>query len=258
MLNFRNTRIIFVIAILSLIGYDFNHDVSVWGYIAIVVVYSFVLFLGSYFIQSGFFLKAFCSGSNSKNQIAITFDDGPHENTNSILDALKEYKATGNFFCIGKNFQGKEAIVKRIADEDHVVSNHSFSHNNFFDFFSVKKLDEDVSKTDELIFQITGKKNKLFRPPFGVATPNIARMMKAKKYSVIGWSVRSYDTTIKDHDKLMNRIFSRIKNGSVILLHDTTPGIEIVVRKILEYARDRNFKVVSIEEMFKIKAYESV
>ena len=147
MLNFRNTRFVFALAVFVLISYDFSHDVPQWIYFLLVFVYCSLIFFGSYFIQSNFFLKAFCGGNENKNEIAITFDDGPHENTNAILDVLKEYRAKAGFFCIGKNISGREAIVKRISDGGHIVSNHSFSHSNFFDFFSVKKLDEDVSKT---------------------------------------------------------------------------------------------------------------
>ena len=258
MLNFRDSSIVFILIMLGLMAYDYMYHISVWYYFIAFILFSLTIFFGSYFIQSGFFLKAYCNGDDNEGQIAITFDDGPHENTILILDVLKKNNATAAFFCIGKNIAGKENIVKRINDEGHIVSNHSFSHHNLFDFFFVKKLKQDVSKTDELILQSTGKRNKLFRPPFGVTTPNIAQMVKEMDYKVIGWNLRSYDTTIKDHGKLMNRILKGIKNGSLILLHDTTPGIDIVLQKVLDRARERNLKVVSIEEMFQINAYESV
>ena len=257
MLNFRNSSILFMLVFPGLMGYDYLYDLSAWSYIVPIFLFSLSIFFGSYFIQSGFFLKAYCGGDEKKGHIAITFDDGPHENTPLILNVLKKNNATAAFFCIGKNITGRENIIKRISGEGHVISNHSFSHHNLFDFFSLKKLKQDVSKTDELIFQFTGKRNKLFRPPFGVTTPNIAQMVRELDYKVIGWNLRSYDTTIKDKDRLINRILNGIKNGSVILLHDTTPGIEIILQKILDHAREKNLKVVGVEEMFQINAYES-
>lgn len=256
MLNYRDSSILFMLVFLGMMGYDYLYGLSAWYYFIAVFLFSVAIFLGSYFIQSGFFLKAYCGGDENKAQITITFDDGPHENTSLILDVLKKNNVTAAFFCIGKNVAGKENIISRVAGEGHIVSNHSFSHHNLFDFFSVKKLKIDVAKTDALILESTGKKNFLFRPPFGVTTPNIAQMVKEMDYKVIGWNLRSYDTTIKDHGRLMNRIIQRIKNGSVILLHDTTPGIEIVLQKILDYAREKDLKVVSLEEMFQINAYE--
>ena len=258
MLTFYKTAIVFVAIMLGLMAYDYNHELSLWFYFVPFFIASLIVSWGCYFIQSGFFLKAYCGGDKNKNQVAITFDDGPHENTPVVLDTLKQNNVKAAFFCIGKNFAGREAIVRRIIEEGHIIGNHSYSHSNMIDFYPIKKLNEDVSKADELILRSTGKKNTLFRPPYGVTTPTVARMVKEKKYQVIGWNVRSYDTSIKDKDKLLRRILSRMGNGSVILLHDTTPGIEIVLQKVLDHARKKNLNVVSIEEMFQIKAYESV
>ena len=256
MLTFRNTVLVFILLMLGLAGYDIQHELSIWFYIVPILILVALISRGCYFIQSGFFLKTFFHGDQSRNEIAITFDDGPHDQTMSLLAILKKYNVNAAFFCIGKNISGRENIIRKISEEGHVVGNHSFSHSNMIDFYPVNKLDEDVSKTDDLLFKILGKKNNLFRPPYGVTTPNIARLVKKKNYKVIGWSVRSYDTTIKDHDRLMNRILSRIRNGSVILLHDSTPGIETVVEEILEFARKKNLKVVSIREMFNLKENE--
>ncbi|MEO8086713.1 MAG: polysaccharide deacetylase family protein [Bacteroidota bacterium] len=257
MLTFRNALIVFVLLMLGLFAYEFGHQLSAWIYLMPILLLSIFIGWGCYFIQSGFFLKTLFVGPKNLNEIAITFDDGPHENTPAVLEVLNRFKIKATFFFIGKNIEGREGIVKLVSESGHLIGNHSYSHSNVFDFFSVKKLEDDVSKTDELIYKITGKRNKLFRPPFGVTTPNIATMVNRKNYSVIGWSIRSYDTMIKSHDKLLERIFTRMKNGSVILLHESTPGIEIVLEKVLEKAQQMNFKVVSIEEMFKIKAYET-
>ncbi|CAN5386257.1 polysaccharide deacetylase family protein [soil metagenome] len=257
MLNFRNILIVFVLVMLGLFAYDFGHQLSTRIYLMPILLLSIFIGWGCYFIQSGFFLKTFFVGPENKNEIAITFDDGPHENTPAVLNVLDRFKTKAAFFCIGKNIEGRESILKSVSESGHLIGNHSYSHSNIFDFFSVKRLVEDVSKSDELIYKITGKRNKLFRPPFGVTTPNIATMVSRRNYSVIGWSIRSYDTMIKSHDKLLERIFTRMKNGSVILLHDSTPNIEIVLEKVLEKAQQMNLKVVSIEEMFKIQAYET-
>jgi len=258
MLTFRNTSVVYVLLILGLMAYDYSHELSIWYYVVPFVAVSLLVAWGSYYIRSGFFLKAFCDGDKNKGQVAITFDDGPHEQTPLILDVLKKNNAKAAFFCIGKNFQGKEEIVKRIAEEGHLVGNHSFSHSNFFDFFSVKKLLQYVSKTDDLILQTIGKKNKLFRPPFGVTTPNISQMVAKNKYLVMGWNVRSYDTSIKDREKLLHRVLTRMQNGSVILLHDSTPGMDMILQKVLDHAKAKNLNVVSLEKMFAIKAYEPV
>jgi len=257
MLTFRNASVVFILVIVGLIIYDYQHDLSVWGYVITFFTGSLLIAWGCYFIQSGFFVKAFYKGDTDKNEISITFDDGPHENTPVLLDILARHQLKAAFFCIGKNIPGRENIIQRITGEGHVVGNHSYSHNNMIDLWPLNKLMADVSMADDEIQKATGKKCKLFRPPYGVTTPIIAAMVKRKKYSVIGWNVRSYDTTIKNKERLMKRIFRLMKNGSVILLHDTTPGIDIVLENIIAQAKNMNLKIVGIEKLLGIKAYET-
>ena len=257
MLTFRNTLIAFILVMTGLIIFDYSHELSIWWYIATFLIASLMVAWGCYFIQSGFFVKALYSGDPDQKEIAITFDDGPHENTPVLLDILASNQVKAAFFCIGKNIPGREKIINRILDEGHVIGNHSYSHSNMIDLWPLNRLIDDVTRAENEILKTTGKKVKLFRPPYGVTTPLIARMVKKKKYTVIGWNVRSYDTSIKSQDKLLKRIFRLMKNGSIILLHDSTPGIDIVLEKILARAKNMNLNVVGIEQLLGIKAYET-
>jgi peptidoglycan/xylan/chitin deacetylase (PgdA/CDA1 family) len=242
----------------GLIIFDYRNDLSPWAYVITILIASLLVAWGCYYIQSGFFVKALCWGDPGKNEIAITFDDGPHDNTPVLLDILNKHQLKAAFFCIGKNISGRENIIRRISAEGHVIGNHSYSHDNLIDLWPLNKLVEDVTQAETEIFKTTGKKCRLFRPPYGVTTPLIARLVKKKKYTVIGWNVRSYDTTIRDKDRLMKRIFRLMKNGSVILLHDSTPGIDIVLEKIIDKANQSNLKVVGLEKLLGIKAYENI
>jgi peptidoglycan/xylan/chitin deacetylase (PgdA/CDA1 family) len=256
MLTFRNSLIVFICVMAGLIIYDYNHELSFWAYFITFLAGSLLVGWGCYFIQSQFFVKAYYKGSSTANEIAITFDDSPHENTPMLLDILAKHNIKAAFFCIGKNISGREHILKRISGEGHVVGNHSYSHDNLIDLWPLKKLNADVSLAENSIEKTIGKRCKLFRPPYGVTTPLIARMVKKNNYTVVGWSVRSYDTSIKDKVKLMNRIFRLMKNGSVILLHDSTPGIDIVLENVIGQAKKMNLNIVGIEKLLGIKAYE--
>jgi peptidoglycan/xylan/chitin deacetylase (PgdA/CDA1 family) len=242
----------------GLIIYDYDHEVSAWVYVLTCLAESLLVAWGCYFIQSEFFVKALYGGDPAKNEIAITFDDGPHANTPVLLNILDKHKVKASFFCIGKNIPGMENILSRILEEGHVIGNHSYSHSNMIDLWPYKKLIEDITHAEEEILRVTGKKCTMFRPPYGVTTPLIAKLVKKKKFTVIGWNVRSYDTSIRNKDKLMKRIFRLMKNGSVILLHDSTPGIDIVLEKIIGQAKEMNLNIVGIEKLLGIKAYETI
>src|SRR5690606_18244547 len=87
-------------------------------------------------------------------------------------------------------------------------------------FLSEKEVHNEIASTEKIIQQITGKIPNLFRPPFGVTNPNIARACKENRVEVIGWNVRSLDTVIESEDKILSRILDRFEKGSIILLQD--------------------------------------
>ena len=81
---------------------------------------------------------------------------------------------------------------------------------------------EEIEKCDDVILNFGNIKTDLYRPPFGVTNPNIAKAIKKTNKKSIGWNVRSLDTVIDDEKKIYNRITKNIKKGSIILLHDTS------------------------------------
>jgi peptidoglycan/xylan/chitin deacetylase (PgdA/CDA1 family) len=215
-----------------------------------------VLVIGSFFISLNFHLKAYCGNPlETKKIIALTFDDGPNENTLPVLDALKKWDVKATFFCIGKNIEKHPEILKRIIDEGHIVGNHSYSHSNFFDFYRKNRVIKEIRKTDALIESISGKKAQLFRPPYGVTNPSIRRALEVTRHKVIGWNIRSLDGILKNEKIIFARIKNRIAPGGIVLLHDTSHTVNILERLML-YLGEKKYKVVSIEELLNLKAYE--
>jgi len=123
------------------------------------------------------------------------------------------------FFIIGKNIQGNESILNQIVAEGHQIGNHSYSHHNFIDLWPTKKVTNDFENCQKLIEHYQPQ-SKLFRPPYGVTNPNIAKALKQLGLQSIGWNVRSYDTSIKNVEKIKQRVISQLKPGAIILLHD--------------------------------------
>lgn len=230
-----------------------------WFWISpIIFVWLILIIFGSFRLSADFFLNAIHSNHlTSQNIVALTFDDGPHQKyTLQVLALLKTYEMKASFFCIGKNIEKNPDILKEILKEGHLIGNHSFEHHPMYGFFSTKRVTNDLSRNHDLIFQITNKKLKLFRPPFGVTNPNIARAVKKLNLTTIGWTVRPFDTVVKDPIKIYQRITSRLKKGDIILLHDTNKTSVMALESILKYLKENNFKSVTVDELIKIKSYE--
>jgi peptidoglycan/xylan/chitin deacetylase (PgdA/CDA1 family) len=81
--------------------------------------------------------------------------------------------------------------------------------------------------------------------------------LQLTQHKVIGWNIRSFDGGTKNKNLIFNRIIKRVSPGGIVLLHDTAPHSVLVLEQFLQFLQDNNYKVVSVEELLKIKAYEN-
>ncbi len=236
--------------------YKYYHiEFSVWYFLIPILLFSILLFYGSYFIQSNFFVKALCNSTSQKKEIALSFDDGPVTSTNLVLDVLKKHNVPSAFFCIGKRMTENPDILKRIHEEGHVIGNHSFTHHVLFDLMSKKQMKLELQETNHIAKNIIGENLKMFRPPYGVTTPVLAKAIKEEGFETIGWSLRTYDTMIEDGQKLISQITSQIKAGDVILLHDSQKVTISSIEEIINAIRLKGFTFVRLDHLLNIKAY---
>lgn len=254
MLKHRIVRLLIVISGIVLAIYSYNQ--GHWKYLIILMVIWFLLVAwGSLDIRLGFFTKTHCSDPTMKDlKVAITFDDGPTEFTPLALDLLKKHQVKATFFCIGKQIEKYPEIFNRIIEEGHLVGNHSYSHMKNFGFLKTDLVIEEVQKTDELIFEGTGKKPAFFRPPFGVTNPKISRAIQKTEHHIIGWSIRSLDTATENETKILNRVMRKLHPGGVILLHDTTQKSINVLENLLNSLSEKNYTVIPVDELLKLDA----
>ena len=86
-----------------------------------------------------------------ENIIALTFDDGPDDNyTPKILEHLKNENVKATFFITGVRAQEFPKVLKRIADEGHVIGSHGFQHQKFSNLDSIQ-IKQDLEKNHDLI-----------------------------------------------------------------------------------------------------------
>lgn len=214
-------------------GVYFNGYSASW--IAVCgLAYLLVLAAGSFFIGWNFYMRsqnklpllrigfqqAQFQVAHRGKEVALTFDDGPAATTATVLDTLAREKVKATFFLIGKNISGNEALVKRMADEGHTIGNHSFNHAANFDWQSAAAMQQELEQTNAAIEAVTGTPVSLFRPPYGVTNPNLAKAVSHTGLRSIGWNLRSMDTVAKDGNALLKKIVRQTRPGSIILLHD--------------------------------------
>jgi peptidoglycan/xylan/chitin deacetylase (PgdA/CDA1 family) len=257
MLNNRITNIVFFLLLFTVILSDVFGNVSGWTYAIVIIVYAAVHAYGSINLSARFFLPVKFRGDGAVKAIALTFDDGPIPgNTERILDILKDHQAKAAFFCIGFRIKDHPQLVKRIHDEGHVLGNHSYWHSKTFDLQSSGKIAAELTDTDTEILNTIGLKPKFFRPPYGVTNPMVASAVKEKNYTTIGWSIRSFDTMIKDPVKLFKRVTAPLKAGDVILFHDYCESTIEILPQLLDHIAKAGLKIERVDALLNEQAYE--
>ncbi len=253
MLKFGRVNSLFFVLVLVIFTFGFPKLL----YFLIFLSWLVVTIIGSFDMRWNYHLNALHSNSKiKKKQIAITFDDGPNSQfTPQILTILRKYNAKATFFCIGKHIEKHPELFNKIANEGHIIGNHSYSHSNNFGFFSSKKIIKEINMTNKLIFNFLNVNCNLFRPPFGVTNPAIKNAIKHTKHIVIGWNVRSLDTKIKEPKEILKRITKNLKSGDVILLHDTNKRTVVVLEQLLLFLQKHHFETITVDELFEIEAY---
>ncbi|WP_378104137.1 polysaccharide deacetylase family protein [Chryseobacterium sp. sg2396] len=220
---------------------------TIWVYLFCFLMFSAVVIWGSFDIGLGYFVHSLTHKMTKIKEAALTFDDGPTEFTPKFLDLLKENNIKATFFCIGKQIEKYPETFQRIIDEGHAVGNHTYSHSNQTGFLSTSKMAEEIKKCDEVMLQTGNLKTRLYRPPFGVTNPNIAKAIKLTGKKSIGWNVRSLDTITENENKIYRKVTKGMKKGSIILLHDTSEKTYNVLVNLLVFLKREKYSTFTIE-----------
>lgn len=214
---------------------------------------------GSASIDSGLYLKALCRKRSDERRVAITFDDGPDPlMTPRLLELLHRYGAKATFFVVGTKAAEHPDLVRRIVAEGHTLGNHTSHHRGLDPLRSTAAIAADLAYAREQVEALTGRRMKLFRPPFGVTNPMLGRAVRGLGLMTIGWSVRSFDTVVSTpREKVLARITRRLQPGAVILLHDRLPEADRLLEMLLQKLENENYTAVTVDSLFEIEAYEN-
>lgn len=182
----------------------------------------------------------------NKPMVALTFDDGPsRQNTNRILDALKQYNAHATFFMVGYNIDGNEDILRRVTEEGSEVANHSATHCKLTTL-DAAGIASEVDAIADKIKSITGQESVLIRPPYGAADENV---MAAIKDPVILWSIDTEDWKTRNAQSTIQNIQSSVYDGAIILMHDLYGETADAAVQIIEWLNSQGYQMVTVSEM---------
>jgi peptidoglycan/xylan/chitin deacetylase (PgdA/CDA1 family) len=164
--------------------------------------------------------------------IAITFDDGPHDqHTAQILDALRDEGWPAHFFHQGRWAEKNPELCKRAADEGHAVGSHSWSHPHLREL-SPAQAKYEIARGVEAVAQAAGVYTPFFRFPFGEKNYALENQVRAQGLVSVHWNIDPRDWEIEDPSALMDNILTQVrwKTKGIILLHEISVTATIFAR----------------------------
>ena len=177
--------------------------------------------------------------------IALTFDDGPNHNTTKILKILEKYNIKATFFILGNNIEGNEKIIKKMNDLNMEIGNHMYSHK-LLTKLNNEEIQEELNKTDKLIYNIINKKPTLIRPSYGTINNRIKKILDRP---IIIWNIDTLDWKYHNSKKIYKRVINKVKDGDIILMHDiynaTANSLNLIIPKLL----NQGYQFVTVSEL---------
>lgn len=181
-----------------------------------------------------------------KCKIAITFDDGPNpEYTVELLEGLQKRGVKATFFVLGSEVEQYPEILAAIDEGGHLIGVHSYEHVNFGQIGDVAAL-EQIEKTQEAIYAVTGYYAGYIRPPYGCWKKSLDSEVPLIE---VLWDVDPLDWATKDADTVVQRILKGVPDGSIILLHDASKSSVQAALTVIDILQKENYEFVTVEEL---------
>ena len=188
--------------------------------------------------------------------LAISFDDGPHPAyTPAILNLLERHGIRATFFLIGRYVSKHQRLAQRITAGNHEIGNHTFNHR-ILPFLSDAMVRQEIDQAEAVIRRTTGKRPRLIRPPMGLFTKRTVDTIEACGYGTVIGDVYPRDPHLPGQKKILERVMTRVRPGSIIILHDggNTKHVDRsqtvwAVQRIIERLRQEGYRFLTISEL---------
>lgn len=184
--------------------------------------------------------------TDMRKYVALTFDDGPNSRyTKPLLDGLRERGIRASFFLVGECIDGKEDLVKQMAEDGHLIGVHCMTHKDLTKE-PLSDAKKEICETGEKIRAVTGVMPEYVRPPYGSWN---AKLEEAVDMIPVFWDVDSIDWRLKNTEKVTAKVLKDTEDGDIILMHDEfRTSVEAALR-IIDNLTAKGYTFVTVDEL---------
>ena len=197
---------------------------------------------------------AYYVGDTKEKVLYLTFDCGyENGNTEPILDALKKHKAPAAFFVVGNMVETAPDIVRRMAEEGHIVGNHTFHHPDMSQISEQSAFQKELDDLAALYETTTGKPlSHFYRPPQGKYNEENLRQAQALGYQTIFWSLAYVDwqqDAQPSPEEAYAKLLPRVHPGAIVLLHSTSSTNAAILDDLLTRWEEEGYRFAPLTEL---------
>ncbi|MGZ7031464.1 MAG: polysaccharide deacetylase family protein [Thermoanaerobaculia bacterium] len=183
--------------------------------------------------------------ASDANEVWLTIDDGPTEDTPAILDVLERHGVHATFFLKGTLTAAASERARMIVTRGHTVGNHSQTHpSGSFWCLTPALIEREVDACSEVLREITGSEPSLFRAPVGMKNPFVHPLLRRRGLTLIGWTVRGFDALRDGGDDVIRRIAERLEPGAIIVMHQGRSWSARTIERVIEEVQRRGYRFV--------------
>ena len=205
----------------------------------------------SYSVYFGYYkrLVPIYSVKTKERKVALTFDAAwGADKTSQIIKILKDEGLEGTFFLVGFWVEANPDKVKEIYDAGFDIGTHSNTHPKM-SILSSSQMTSELVTSSELITNITGKKIRFFRPPYGDYNDQLITVASSLGLQTIQWDVDSLDWKGLSAQQILTRVQASVTNGSIILCHNNADHIVEALPLIIKYLKSQNYSIVKLSDL---------
>ena len=197
---------------------------------------------------------AYYLGDTGKKVLYLTFDCG-YENgyTEAILDALKKHNAPAAFFVVGHMIESAPDIVRRMAEEGHIVGNHTYHHPDMSSISDLAAFQKELTDLETLYLETTGQPlSKFYRPPQGKYSVENLKQAQELEYTTVFWSLAYVDWNTDAQpsaEEAYAKLLPRIHDGAIVLLHSTSATNAAILDDLLTRWEDMGYTFASLDQL---------
>lgn len=184
----------------------------------------------------------------AKPMIALTFDDGPSEETLRIVAELEKYNSRGTFCVVGSRLDAYESVLRATVASGQEIANHTWNHRNLEEI-SADKARYQISSVNEAVYDMTGFTIRVLRPPYGANNKRVRSICAEMDMYVAHWKLDTQDWVSRNTSKVYKKIMREVENGAIILCHDLySTTADAVIQAIPELISE-GYQLVTVTEM---------